>query len=158
MEPQKATPNQSFHVLSKFKILLKLSALYKDRLRIRSVIIPDIILILNVLLPNMYYFICVIWLYIELEFETSLMSQSFALTVSDLQGILVYICLLLNKRLFLRAFDHLQQTVTDSKIVFRALKTRQVVSFIFLLSLFQGAVNLRRYKAIIADVKSRINN
>lgn len=104
-----------FGVFSSFNFCLKLSALCKDRLQIRSVTIPNIVLSMNILLPSVYCYGCGIWLYVELDFDTKLVAQSFALTASGLLGVIGYICILKKKSLFLKAVDHIQNIVMKSK-------------------------------------------
>lgn len=113
---RKTMSKKPFPVFSSLDFFLKLSALHKERIRIHSATIPNVILMLNILLPNTYCYSCGIWLYIELNFDTKLVAQSFALTVSGLLGVIGYICLISNKRLFLRAVDHFKNTVVRSMV------------------------------------------
>lgn len=97
-------------VFSRLKYLMRLCGIFiKDSRK-------KVLLVLNIFVPNVYFLLCSVWLYFELNFDITLVAQSFAVVVSDTQGMLVYSYFLMNECSILEAFESLQGLV-DKRIV-----------------------------------------
>lgn len=89
---------------------------------------------LNIFLPNLNVLLCGFWLYIELKFDITLVSQSFAVLVSGTQGMLVYIYFLTHEVPISEAFVNLQSLV-DKRMEF----------FVFIVIVSSNGTVLQKY-------------
>lgn len=97
-------------VFSKLKYLMGLCGIFIKDSRKKS------LLVFNIFVPNLCFLLCSVWLYFDLNFDITLVAQSFAVVVSSTQGMLVYSYFLMNEGSILEAFESLQGLV-DKRIV-----------------------------------------
>lgn len=108
---------RSVDVFISFRFLFSYCGLYSTAKQSGLFKLKKILLILNIIVPYSYYTVFGIWLYIEYNFDITVVAQSFAIFASGTQGAFIYVYFLTHRESIEGAIDNLQDAVIERKTI-----------------------------------------